>query len=514
MIAADQEAVIEFLSAGAAYGRPGAEVARIDTHASVVFLVADRAFKMKRQVRYSYLDYSTVERREAMCRAELDLNRRTAPELYLGLHAVTREGDGRLALDGAGAAVDWLIEMKRFDQTMLFDHLAERHALTARMMRDLADAIAQFHDAAEPCDCGAYGAALTRIAEESLANLAGTGDELDQAKVAALSTATRTILEKHRPALDARGAAGHVRRCHGDLHLRNICLWDGKPTLFDGIEFNDAFTRIDTAYDLAFLLMDLNHRGLHDLATIVSNRYFDRGGDDDALALLPLYLSLRAGVRAHVSIAAEAGQQDAAAKRALGTEAASYLDQALALLRPAAPRLIAVGGLSGSGKSTIAMRLAPQFAPAPGARVLRTDMIRKRLFGVAPETRLPESAYDLATNRRVYDALYRRAGDCLGAGYSVIADAAFLDPAERDAIAAVADGTQVPFVGLWLDVPPALLEQRLAARRGDASDADRRVLQFQLGRDLGPLAWHRVNADGNPDAVAASARRTVADIKA
>jgi uncharacterized protein len=511
--AVDQGAVIEFLSSGAAFGRPGETVQRIDTHASVVFLVADRAFKLKRAVRYSYLDYSTVDRREAMCRAELALNRRTAPDLYLGLHRVTREPDGRLLLDGAGETVDWLVGMTRFDQALLFDQLAENHRLTAAMTRDLADTVARFHAAAEPCGDSAYGPALTAIADENLANLAGTGTALDQAKVARLAAATRAILAKRRPMLDARGREGHVRRCHGDLHLHNICLWQGKPTLFDGIEFNDAFTRIDTAYDLAFLLMDLHHRNLGDLAARLFNRYFDRAGDDAALALLPLYLSIRAGVRAHVSISAKAGQHDDDARQALQTDAVRYLDEALALLQPASPRLIAIGGLSGSGKSTVALALAPQFGPVPGARVLRTDMIRKHLFGVAPETRLPESAYDLASNRQVYDALYRTAGECLAAGYGVIADAAFLDPRERKAIAAVAERAKLPFAGLWLDVPRRVLEERLGARKDDASDADRRVLEFQFGRDLGPLDWHRVAAAGGLDAVAAAARAIIFNAK-
>jgi hypothetical protein len=497
----EQQTVIAFLSRGDAYGRPDAEVTRIDTHASVVFLVADRAYKLKRAIRFSYLDYGTVERREAMCRAERELNRRTAPELYRDVHAVTRAADGTLALDGAGATVDWLIEMKQFPQDELFDRLAERQRLEPALMRQLADEIAAFHAAADTC----RGGALRDIANENLDNLRRSGAALDQDKIASLARDTGTLLDRLAPVLARRTA----RRCHGDLHLGNICRIGGKPVLFDGIEFNDSFTCIDPLYDFAFLLMDLDHRGLGALANLVFNRYLDRSDNDAALALLPLYLAIRAGVRAHVSIAAAARQESADEKRDLAASAARYLDAAGKFLQPARPRLIAIGGLSGSGKSTIAQALVPDFAPAPGARLLRSDVRRKLLFGVAPETRLPPDAYDKAANERVYRALDGAAAATLGGGYTAIVDAAFLDAAERDAIAAVAARAQVPFIGLWAEAPVEVLRQRITSRRGDASDADLQVLEFQRGRDLGPLDWVRVDAGGDPDTVAQAARNVL-----
>jgi uncharacterized protein len=498
----DQGEVIEFLSRGAAYGWPGAPVTRIDTHASVVFLAGDRAYKLKRAIKFSYLDYSSIAKREAMCRAEYDLNRRTAPELYLGVHKVTRAPGGALALDGDGPAIDWLLAMKQFPQDALFDRLAERHELTPILMRDLADEIAAFHAKAEPYD-GNWTTAMRGIAAENLANMRRTDDALDQDKVAELSTRTAAALARLAPALSART----MRRCHGDLHLRNIALIDGKPVLFDGIEFNDAFICIDPLYDLAFLLMDLDHRDLGTLANLVFNRYLDRTGDEAGLPLLPLYLSIRAGVRAHVSIAALARQKSETEKHDLALAAARYLEAALAFLEPARPRLVATGGFSGTGKSTIAQGLAPGFPPKPGARVLRSDVIRKRLFGIAPETRLPPPAYDKATNERVYRAMYDEAEAALRAGYTAIADAAFLDPAERAAIAAVAMRAGVTFSGLWLDAPAQTLHRRIAARRGDASDADRAVLDFQLSRDLGPLDWARIDASGSIKSVTDDARR-------
>jgi len=501
----DQGPVVEFLSHGAAYGRPQEAVRQIDTHASIVFLAGDRAYKLKRAVRFSYLDYSTVEKREAMCRAELALNRRTAPGLYLGICAVTRAPDGALALDGTGQAVEWLVVMQRFPQDDLFDRLAERHALTMPLMVALADEIAAFHARAEPCGDHDFDERTRAIVSESLDNLRRTGEALDQSKIADLAARTRVVLDRLAPTLKGR----RPRRCHGDLHLRNICLIGGKPVLFDGIEFNDAFTCTDPLYDLAFLLMDLNHRALDDRGNAIFNRYLDRVAEPNPLLLVPLYLSVRAGVRAHVSIAALQRQGDERDRRVLAQSAARYLDAAIAFLEPAAPRLIAVGGRSGSGKSAIARALAPGFAPVPGARVLRSDVTRKLQHGVAPETRLPKSAYDEAGNERVYRALCDGAVDALRAGYCAIVDAAFLRPAERTAVAAAAAAAGAAFTGLWLEAPPDTLEQRVAQRQDDASDADLEVLRFQLALDPGPIGWTTLAADGPLDAVTGRARRAI-----
>lgn len=489
----DQESTIEFLSQGASYGRPHEPVRRIGTHASVVFLVGDRAYKLKRAIRFSYLDYSTAEKREAMCRAEVELNRRTAPQLYLGVCAVRRAPDGALALGGAGPAVDWLVEMRQFPQDELFDRLAERHALTMPLVVALADEIAAFHSRAEPCGDHDFDQRMRAITAENLDNLRRTGEALDQRKVADLAVRTREVLGRLAPMLKGRES----RRCHGDLHLRNICLIDGKPVLFDGIEFNDAFSCTDPLYDLAFLLMDLDHRDLDDPASAIFNRYLDRVAGPNPLALVPLYLSVRAGVRAHVSIAALQRQEDDGERRALARSAARYLDAAIAFLQPVQPGLIALGGRSGSGKSAVARALAPGFAPKPGARVLRSDVIRKHLHGVAPETRLPKSAYDEASNERVYRALYEAAADTLRDGYCAIVDAAFLRPTERAAVAATAAAAGVAFTGLWLEAPPDTLRQRIARRERDASDADLEVLRLQLGLDPGPIEWATLAADGS-----------------
>jgi uncharacterized protein len=501
----DQSETVAFLADGASYGLPGAPVEQVVTHCSHLFLVGDRAYKLKRAVQFTYLDYSTPMLRERFCRAELTLNRRTAPNLYVGVHRVTRRATGGLALDGQGEAVDFLLEMRRFREEDLFDRMAEGQRLTPALMRELADEIALFHRDAEITPGFGGAAALERTLAINHDNLVLAAPPLDLATIDRLRRTSTAQLADIAALLDARQRAGKVRRCHGDLHLRNICLHEGKPTLFDCIEFSDDFACIDVLYDLAFLLMDLTQRGLDAHASLVFNRYLDRSGESDGLLALPLFLSTRAAVRAHVAgTLVRAGPPPQAAEAAASARA--YLALALKLLEPYPPCLVAVGGLSGSGKSTVAQALAVAFPPAPGARLLRSDVMRKRLAGVAPETALPRESYSQGSAQRVYAALYEEAAATLGVGYSVVVDATFLRQEERQAIAAVANEAGVPFIGLWLEAPREVLARRIAGRYGDASDADLTVLNWQLGRDPGTVVWQRVDAAGSLAETIAAAR--------
>jgi len=500
MSAQDQAAVIAFLADPASHG--GAAVECIDTHASIVFLAGDRAFKLKRAVRFSYLDYSTPALREQFCRAELALNRRTAPELYEEVCPITRDPDGRLSFGGTGAVADWVVVMRRFDQDTLFDRMAERKQLSRKLMFDLVEQIARFHAAADvDRESGGHAGMAATMASDARNLRAAVPAALDAAAVEALIAAAQAELARTAPLLDARRRAGKVRHCHGDLHLRNICLVAGRPTLFDCIEFNRVISNIDVLYDLAFLLMDLHTRGLDALGNAVFNRYFDLQDESDGLAALPLFLSVRAAVRAHVGAAAAGRQAQPEVRARALDEARRYLAHAGDLLKPRPPCLIAVGGLSGTGKSTVAYGLAPELGSVPGARVLRSDVIRKRMFGLALTDRLPSSAYAGAVGERVFQRIREEAAAALAAGRSVIADAVYARPAERDAIAAVAHGAQVPFVGLWLEASADALAARIAARRGDASDATVAVLRQQQDYDLGRIDWHRIDAGGTADAV-------------
>lgn len=476
-----QEAVIAFLSDPRAHG--GAAVERVETHAAIVFLAGDRAVKLKRAVRYPYLDFSTVERRHEACLAELGLNRRTAPTLYRGVEPVVRRPDGALSLGGAGDILDWVVLMRRFPEAALFDRMAQAGSLTAVDMEELAAAIAGFHATAEVRRDGGGAAAMAAVAAENIEEMRGFPQLFPAERVARLAALTSAAAERLRGLLDRRRQDGMVRHCHGDLHLRNIVLLDGRSTLFDGIEFDPALAVIDTFYDLAFLLMDLEHRGLRPLGSAVLNGYLEETDDLGGLAALPFFLSVRAAVRAKI-----------AATIAEVSEARSYLDLAIASLEPPPARLMAVGGLSGTGKTVLARALAPHLGAAPGAVVLRSDVIRKRLCGVAPSVRLPEEAYRGEVTERVYALLAERAAAILAAGHAVVVDAVSARPEERRALAAVAERAGVRFDGIWLEAPLPVRLARVAQRRGDASDATAEVVKRQDFYECGPFDWLRVEA--------------------
>lgn len=487
----DQSEIVAFLARPEAHGGAG-PVERVDTHISHVFLAGDRALKLKRAVKLPYLDFSTPEKRRAACEAELAVNRRTAPDLYREVAPVVRRPDGRLAIGGAGAPLDWLVVMRRFDQSLLFDRLAERGALGADQVVAAVEAVARFHGAAKRAEDGAE--IFARIIDGNRASVerAAVPRPLSRARADALHAACIVRFEALRPLLDRRAAAGRVRDGHGDLHLRNICLFGGKPVLFDAIEFDPGFRRIDVFYDFAFLLMDLLHRRLAAHANLALNAYVSATDDVEGVATLPLFLAVRAIIRGHIQATIAAARADGGQPWA---EAGAYFDLAEAALAPPPPLLLAIGGLSGTGKSTLARAIAPRIGALPGALLLRSDVIRKRLAGVPPERRLPESCYTPEWTERVYDALLRRAVAGLGGGHSVIADAVSGQAGQRAALEAAARQTGARFLGIWLEAPLAVREARIGRRAADASDAD--VVVARRQHEPGDLGWWRLDAAGD-----------------
>lgn len=485
-------------------GRPeswgGRPVRRVDTHISSVFLVGDEVYKLKRAVTLPFLDFHDLARREAACRRELDINRRSAPGIYLDVVAIRRDGHGGFTLDGDGQVVDWLVVMRRFEDD--FGHIADTGRLTDEHALAIADAVAALHRKAPPTPGwgGEKGIRFTVDTNERTLRQFSP-DPFGRETIDALGRASRAWLVRLTPLLEARRAGGFVRRCHGDLHLGNICLFEGHPTLFDAIEFNEDFASIDVFYDVAFLIMDLLARKFDGPANLVFNRYLETTGDFGALPALPLFLSLRAAIRAHVQALMAKNSGSSGCRQA----SLDYLGRAQGFLEPSPPRLVAVGGLSGSGKSTLARPLAAVIPPPPGAVWLRSDVIRKQLAGVPPDVRLDPSAYGPDMTKKTYDRLFHLAEQALVSGYSVVADAVFARPHQRDAIRDVARRAGRPFEGIWLESDPDQLRRRVAARRGDVSDATVAVVDLQLGLDLGPLDWHRLDSRDGPDRSLASA---------
>jgi aminoglycoside phosphotransferase family enzyme/predicted kinase len=486
--------IAAFLGDSATYGGSVAKVEIIETHIARVFLAGAEVYKVKKRVKLPFVDFSTPENRRRAAAREVEINRPHAPGIYLGLVPIVRRDGGRLALGGEGEIVDWAVHMRRFPEAAVLVNRALQGPLPDDLAKALAGMVVTYHRQSAIAEVreGAQAFApimrqLTEACGESQGDAAGARTFADRLGPA---------FERAAAALNSRGRAGCIRRCHGDLHLGNIVMIDGAPVPFDALEFSETLATVDVLYDLAFLLMDLEIRGDRHAANIVLNDYVNAapvGGEVEGLACLPLFLACRAGVRAVVAMARSA-QLEGKKKGEQLLSAERHVELAAAYLDPPPALLVAVGGLSGTGKSTLAAKLAPYIGAAPGALHARSDVERKRLFGVPETQRLDRQHYRIGVAQRVYGILEDKARAALAAGHSVIVDAVFAKPEERAAIEAVARDSGRPFVGLWLNAPAETLVARVEQRRGDASDADRRVVKEQLGYNLGEIAWSNVDA--------------------
>lgn len=483
----------------------------VTTHISVIFLSGERAFKLKRAVAYSFLDFTTLEARRIACGRELEINRRTAPTIYKGVVPVTLI-DGQLAVGGDGEVVDWLVEMVRFDEATLFDRLVQvERGLRRPMIEGLADAIADFHGKAETSKARGGAASIRKIAENNVkAFVALPNDVFPAADVNAVTSKTLARIDAEQRVLDDRRARGCVRHCHGDLHLRNICLVDGQPTLFDAIEFSDDFSEIDVAYDLAFVLMDLEFHGQRRLASFLLNRYLEVADEQaDLYQVLPIFLSMRAQIRAHVGAAISAAQTDADSRDRELQTARDYLELAKEYLNVTPPRLVAVGGLSGSGKSRLAREVASHIGLAPGARVVRTDVVRKRISGIHPNETLGAEGYTAEMTVKTYEAFIDQARQAILTGQSVVLDAVFAMQDQRETAEALAAELGVPFMGIWVEAPEEMRIERVMKRERNVSDITPEIARSQSEYDVGEMTWASVNSAGEKTETVAQGLRVL-----
>ena len=484
----DQEAVLAFL------GNHEPKCKRVDTHASIVFLGKDRVFKVKRAVRLPFLDYSTLEKRRQACEEELIVNRPFAPKIYRRTVPITH-GDGGLEIGGRGPVIEWAVEMSRFDDSKTFDHLARAGGVTPELAETLAGTLHAAHQRAGVADGSSWLASISGIIDRNTQMFRNEA-ELPTDTVERLDALSHQRLAECRDLLRARASGGLVRRCHGDAHLGNIVLIDEQPILFDAIEFDPVIATTDVLYDLAFPVMDFCHYGLTICANRLLNGYLQTNWTENgnALRLLPLFLSMRAAIRANVLFNKRRLSPDHDA-----ADARAYFDLALRCLMPARPSLIAVGGKSGTGKSVLARAIAPLLSPLPGAVLLRSDVIRKELFGVDPLTALPEAAYTAEITARVYRTLLERSRTVIEQRFSAVMDAAFLKEAERGELSIAVQKMSADFRPVFLTADLAVRLDRIRSRRRDASDATAEIATGQEDYEIGTIDWPIVDASGSPE---------------
>ena len=486
----DQEMVLAFLAGH------DPDCKRVDTHISIVFLGKDRVLKVKRAVRLPFLDFSTLEKRKHACEEELTVNRRFVPDLYRRVVPITR-GHDRLEIGGDGPVIEWAVEMTRFDENKTFDHLARAGRITPELAQTLAMTIRTTHERADISDGSSWLASIEGIIDRNT-QVFRNEPQLPSQMVDRLDAASRQRLADCRSLLHARASEGLVRRCHGDAHLGNITLIDGSPVLFDAIEFDPVMATTDILYDLAFPIMDFCHYGLTACANRLFNAYLQPAWQENAqaLRLLPLFLSMRAAIRSNVLFTkcrlSPDEDHDAADARA-------YFDLARRHIEPARPSLIAIGGKSGTGKSVLAREAAPLLAPLPGAILLRSDVIRKELFGVDPLMALPEDAYTPEVTALVYRTLLERGRQILDQGFSVVADAAFLKQSERDELSTAAQKLDAAFHAVFLIADLGVRLDRIGARKADASDATAAIAAGQEDYEIGRIDWPVIDASGSPE---------------
>lgn len=472
-----------------AYDHPVDSIHLCETHISWVLLAGNFAYKIKKPVDLGFLDFSALERRHFFCKEELRLNQRYAPDLYLSVATITGTPE-RPRVYGTGPPIEYAVQMRRFDEALLFDRLIRTHLLLPEYSDRLAETLASFHAAsarAAPNSPLGLPSRQQQLAELNFSMIRPSLGTPDNARLDILQDWTCDEYRRKASLLLRRKTEGFIRECHGDLHLGNIVLINGHPTPFDCIEFSEDLRWIDVLSELAFLMMDLEVNGASAFAWRLLNRYLEITGDYAGLTLFNYFRVYRAMVRAKVALLTRAQTQDSGKKAKLLAQHWDYVSYCFKLIRPQKPRLFITHGLSGSGKSYLAALLGERL---PAIRI-RSDVERKRLAELNmksdSESLLCTGLYSEEMTGRTYDHLSELAETLLGAGYTVIVDATFLKRIKRDEFKQIADRIGAGFLILDCRASVDLLRERIHARmasRNDPSDADLSVLDYQLTQEI------------------------------
>lgn len=507
--------LIDHLKDPAAWPEPPDAVEVRQTHLSVVFLSKELAYKVKKPVDLGFADFSTLEKRRHYCEEEVRLNRRLASNVYLGAVPITREGE-RLLLEGEGTPLEWAVKMRRLPDAATLEARLERGQVSEQDLERLAKRVALFHAKAERgkhiSEFGRFKVVERNAIENIEAASQKIGQTIERPVYDRLSRATREALDRHRDLIRRRADKGVPCDTHGDLHLDHVYLFPRKAppsdlVVLDCIEFNERFRFADPVADMAFLAMDLEFHDRRDLAGHFAEHYFEQTGDAEGAELLPLYVSYRAAVRAKVDglKVAESEVPEEERERARLSATAHWLLALGALEAPnKRPGLLVIGGLPGTGKSTLALSLAGK---AGFPQIIRSDLVRKELAGLAPTESAKaapgEGIYTAEWSEKTYAECFRRTRQALVEGERVILDANFREAERRAAALAVARELAVPYVFIECTAAEEVVAGRIVERSGEASDADFRIYKklresWEPSTGRTALAHHRVSTEGTP----------------
>ena len=508
MVLAESQNAVEFLSRPQAYPERPSGVARIETHISHVFVTDRYVYKLKKPVRYEFVDFSTIQLRQAACREELRLNRRLAADVYLDMLPVTRGPSGRLTLAGAGPAVDWVVKMRRLPADRMLDRLILEGRLTDGDVAALADYLARFYLHAPPLTVRPeeHRRAIERHVRANRGELLEAEHQLPPALVRRVHAAQLRLLVLWPELFDARVCDGRIVDGHGDLRPEHICL-ESRPAVFDCVEFSADLRAVDVADELSFLAAECAMLDAPQVGQRVLDAYLKASGDRPPGELLAFYQTYRASVRAKV--AALRGRQQTAAERTRSRELATrYLqlaDRRIATLGP--PLVLVVGGVAGTGKTTLADQLAETF----GLANLRTDVVREHLFGTCDEAAYDQGQYDPASRQRVYDELFVQAERVVAGREGVVLDGTFLSAAHLSRIATIVGQHGLQLLHLRCECPLEVAEERIRLRRAaaqDQSQAQPEIVARQLARQQPPppdVPWLAIDSTAPPAAQLAAA---------